>query len=241
MADERRYQDNEVEEILRRAVNEQELSHPTLTRSQGLTLREIQEIGREAGIDPSRIGDAAHAVVARRQAAPRGTFLGMPVSVNRVVDLSRAMTEREWEIVVGDLRDTFSAPGQVGEQGTTREWTNGNLRVLLEPTGSGQRLRFSTFNRRLRFLGSVGVVEIIIGLVFLAILIPNLLASGGLTWAVAAKLLPSIIAAGAGVAFLGWAGIELPRWAGQREAQMEHIAARVQALIETPPGQEPGP
>jgi hypothetical protein len=81
-------------------------------------------------------------------------------------------------------------------------------------------------------------VELIIGLVFLAILVPALLTSGGLSLAALVRLIPSVIVAGSGVAFLGWAGLRLPKWALEREQQMDQIALRVRALVgETPPGE----
>ena len=171
---------------------------------------------------------------------PRRTFLGIPVSVGRTVELPRALTDREWEIVVADLRDTFAATGQIGSQGGAREWANGNLRVLLEPTESGHRLRLSTLNKRLRFLSSLGVVELVIGLVLLTILVPIMLSTSVPTMEAIFKLLPSLILAGAGIGALAWTRYSLPRWARERESQMEDIAARVRALVGEPGPEESG-
>lgn len=239
MADERRYREDEVAEILDLALRPDEDWRPATTRD-GLTLREIQEIGHEAGIDPQRIAASALVLQSRGEIRRGRSFLGMPVSVGRVVELPRALTDREWEIVVADLRDTFAAPGQVGSQGAAREWANGNLRVLLEPTESGHRLRLSTMNRRLRFLGSVGAAELIAGLAFLAILVPAAL-SEGLTSDALIWMIPSLVVAGAGVGFLAWTRFSLPRWAVERESQMEQIAARVRALVDKSRGEEPVP
>ncbi|MEQ1911225.1 MAG: hypothetical protein ABMA15_20570 [Vicinamibacterales bacterium] len=236
MSDERKYGEEEVAEILDLALLPDE-TRPAASSVDGLTLREIQDVGQEAGIDPQRISEAALVLRSRGRAIRRETFMGMPVSVGRVVELPRPLTEHEWEILVGELRDTFAAPGRVGSQGAVREWANGNLRVLLEPTISGQQLRVTTLNRRLRFLGSVGAAEILAGLAFLATGIPALF-GGGLTAEAIMWLIPSFVVTGAGVGFLSWARLMLPRWASEREAQMEHIATHVRALVENSPADE---
>jgi hypothetical protein len=199
MVDERRYQDHEVEEILDLAVRRRE-GELDAASGTGLTLREIQEIARDAGIDPDRIAAAASALDVRRESQPRRTMLGAPIGVGRVVELPRAVTDREWEVVV------------------------------------------STLNARFRALGSLGVVGLVTGFVLLAVLVPEMLAAGGLGWAALAKLFPSIMVAGAGAASLAWAGRELPRWAGVRESQMEAIGERARALLSEGPdrGDEPG-
>ena len=40
--------------------------------------------------------------------APARSIFGMPVSVRRVVNLSRLPSDREWELLVGELRNTFN-------------------------------------------------------------------------------------------------------------------------------------
>jgi hypothetical protein len=138
---------------------------PALPAGRGLSLRELQEIGREAGIDPERIAEAARAL-------PRGdnlpfwrTFLSRPPELDRVVELPRAISGREWDLMVAEFRDIFGAVGEVGSQGGAREWTGG-LRVLLEPSKSGHRLRMTAQNRRLLRVGRLGIVQLVAGPAF---------------------------------------------------------------------------
>ncbi|MGI9628338.1 MAG: hypothetical protein ACR2QM_16005 [Longimicrobiales bacterium] len=239
MSDERRYGEQEVEEILDLAAKSDENRLALPTRGE-LTLSEVQEIGQEAGISPAQVEEAALTVEARRGILPTRKFIGMPISVGRVVDLPRDLTDREWDLVVSDLRSTFDAPGEVRSQGGAREWANGSLRVLLEPSESGSQLRFTSLNRRLRLLGSIGVVELVAGLVFLVLLLPTLVA-GGLNVEALVKLLPSLILAGAGAGFIAWAGHALPKWALERDSQMEMVGARVKAMLAKPqPEDAPG-
>ena len=75
---------------------------------------------------------------------PTRKLLGLPLGVAQTVEFDRKLTDQEWERIVADLRETFEAPGVVRQQGSLRQWTNGNLQALLEPTATGQRLRMRT-------------------------------------------------------------------------------------------------
>src|SRR6185369_2512687 len=52
--------------------------------------------------------------------------------------------EDEWDRLVVDLRETFDARGTIRSDGSLKQWTNGNLQALLEPTATGHRLRLRT-------------------------------------------------------------------------------------------------
>src|SRR6185295_649166 len=60
--------------------------------------------------------------------------------------LGRGLTDDEWEQLVVELRDVFKARGRMKSEGTLRQWTNGNLYVLLEPTPTGHRLRLGSLH-----------------------------------------------------------------------------------------------
>ena len=98
-----------------------------------MTLSELQEVGREVGVTPERIAEAALVVDTRAEVLPHRTVMGAPVSVGQMVELPRALTDREWEVLVGELRVTFAATGRVTSQGGVREWSNGNLRRIRKP------------------------------------------------------------------------------------------------------------
>ncbi len=55
------------------------------------------------------------------------------------------------------LRETFDARGRLKAEGSFRQWTNGNLQALLEPTSSGHRLRLSTRKGDVKALVAVGI------------------------------------------------------------------------------------
>jgi hypothetical protein len=232
MTDERRYGDDEVATIFERAAN-----HPapggsavaSTTTSTGLTLRELQAIGAEVGLEPERIADAAASLEVHRGAAPalRRTALGAPVSVGRVVDLPRAPTDREWEQLVVELRQTFGARGKQSSEGNLRSWTNSNLHALVEPTDTGYHLRMGTTKGNAIAMNRFGMgalmVALLMGLFFLMI--------GELD----GDASPALLIAMVGIAALASNAIRLPSWAREREEQMDHIAARAITIIRTEP------
>ena len=78
MAD-RKYKQHEVEEIFDLATNDPAVGVPALTDEHGLTLAEIQDVGREVGMEPARIAEAARALETRPETVPRGRHLGVPL------------------------------------------------------------------------------------------------------------------------------------------------------------------
>ena len=226
MADERRYQDDEVAQIFE-VASAPATSRADAPSSQGMTLAELQAIGREVGIAPERIAEAASALVRSPPPLPRRTELGMPVSAGHIVELPRALTDREWALVVADLRETFGARGKESSQGDTRQWSNGNLHALVEPTRTGYRLRLGTVKGDALALNRMGGFGIAMGL-----FVGLGLSLGGEPLAA----LPGALAlGGTGLGALVANALRLPRWARRREQQMKDVAERTHALTASEP------
>lgn len=213
---ERRYNDDEVSAIFEQATEAQQKAVRQLPGGEGMTLAELEQIGREAGIAPELVAQAAKAL--DRVGQPTGRrFLGLPLGVGRTVELDRRLTDDEWERLVGDLRVTFDARGTVRHEGSLRQWTNGNLHVYLEPGEKGHRVRMRTMKGNalgymMAGLGAIGV---------------------GVVTSVGAMLAPgadfsnllSFGAIGAGLFAVG--AVQLPGWARRRRQQMDEIARRL--------------
>lgn len=228
MTNERKYHDEEVKEILGLAADTDEDGRPAASDKEGLTLSELQEVGVEVGMDPGRIAEAAFAVDTRREVLPRRTSLGMPISVGRVIEFPRAVTDREWELLVAELRETFGARGQVSSRGGVREWTSASLHAFLEPTETGHRLRLRDHRGGAMVLNRMGVTGLAMGLILLTMFLT--------TGPSPARLeLLMMILVGMGGGALASNILSLPRWAREREGQMEYLAGRVGALLEEPP------
>jgi hypothetical protein len=224
---ERRYREDEVREIFELATSRKALGAGSPTAADGLTLADIQSIGREVGLEPGLVARAA-AILDTRLTRPMRRSWGMRIEVGRVVPLPRALSDREWERLVAELRSTFRARGQVTDHGGLREWANGNLHAQVEPTEDAYRLRLGTLKGDAAGVNALGATGVVAG----AIVFGSIAASGGLPDAV---LAPALIAASGIGAFLANL-LRLPRWARQREAQMDHIADVVRSMIDAGPG-----
>lgn len=228
MTDARRYTDDEIREIFDRAAEVRDSERTLPSSREGMTLPELQEIGREVGLEPGRIAEAASALDTGGKVLPRRTRFGLPFSVGRTVDLPRAPTDEEWAVLVGELRSTFSAHGRVGGSGGMREWTNGNLHAYVEPTGDGYRLRLGTMKEQAIQLSQFGIAF----LLFAAVLAAVLYFRGDPEKAIRVMTILGAIGGGA----LGTGLFGLPGWARTREEQMERIALRARELITDEPG-----
>lgn len=225
MPDERAYRDDEVREIFALAARPIDGSAPA--RPGALTLGELQEIGREVGLDPGDVARAAAALDARGTALPARTSLGMPVGVGRIVPLPRAPSDEEWERLVAELRATFGARGRVSAQGGMREWANGKLHACVERGDGGYRLRLGTLKTNAQPVNAAGTIGILGGGAVFTILA----ATGGLPENI---FLPMMLMAGGAAAFVG-NFLRLPRWADERSRQMEHIAERARVIVAPEP------
>jgi hypothetical protein len=226
----RRYTEEEVAQIIQRAAENQQSTKHQLVPVEGLTLTELQEIGREVGISPELMRAAANALDAPPQRGSR-RWLGLPIGVSRTIELDRRLSESEWERLVVDLRETFDARGSVRSEGSFKQWTNGNLQALVEPMGTGDRVRLRTIKGNMRnvirgglaLLGGSGVIAFIYSL----------------TGNVRTDNLETLgILALTGLAMLTLPAFVLPSWARERRLQMDEIAARLKERNEDSPSTE---
>lgn len=225
MDDQRRYSEEEIAKILEQATEIQATSGRSLTHpdQQGITLEELQEVGDEVGISRELIAQAAAALDRPTPVvAPTKTYMGVPIGVGRTVDLGRNLSDKEWARLVVDLRETFNARGTIRDEGVFKQWTNGNLQALLEPSDEhGQRLRLSTVKGDGRPALGMGAAMMGAGVALSGTM--TVLASGADPGAIASFLLISV----AGAFMHGMQRFTLPRWAERRAEQMEGVAARL--------------
>lgn len=218
----RQFNDDEVAEIFRRASETSQTAADALSPSSGLTLGALQDIGRQVGLAPEAVADAARSLE-RQEPRFRARMLGVTVGVGRTVPLERKISDEEWERLVTVLRDTFDARGRHRVDGSLREWTNGNLQILIEPTVQGDRLRMRTVNAAARALLSGGVLLLGAAAVIAAVALVVGPASEP-------RLLPPLLPlAGGGVASLILGMRRVYGWAQTRLAQMDDIARRLTA------------
>lgn len=222
---ERRFDDDEVARIFARATETQREQSRALARQDGMTLAELQAIAKEAGIDPTLVAQAAREV--DQPAPPRTpTVIGIPIGVARTVELGRKLSDDEWERIAVRCRELFNARGKLESHGSFRSWTNGNLQILLEPSGNGHRLRMRTLRGESRGLVAAGASMI---LAASAISFAGSLSSAMSFVEVAASSLP-IFLGGIGVGVAGLA--RLPQWRRERDTQFQQLADEVLKLTD---------
>jgi hypothetical protein len=221
MTEHRLYSDSEVTRIFERAA-EAQVEHGAqrgLVHAEGMSLEQLQEIGREAGISAEAIARAAREL--HREQASTRTFMGLPIGVGLTVELDRPLDDAEWSRLVGDLRETFHARGRVREDGAFRQWTNGNLQALVEPTPNGHRVRLSTVKGTARPYMSAG------GAMIGTAAIMTALAAFQGTLADPGFIRSSMMVAAIGLGMFAAGSIPLPGWARRRRQQMEEIADKL--------------
>lgn len=225
---ERQYTDEEMAAIFEKASETEPAALPMSAEGKGLTLSALQDIGREVGLSPEAIALAARSLDQAGRPAPR-KFLGLPIGVGRTVEFDRPLSDAGWERLVADLRDTFEARGVVRYDGPFRQWTNGNLQALVEPTPNGYRLRLQTVKGSSRRLMTGGAA--IVGLAPLILLADAVAGSLGGSGGVAE--VGAMVVMGLGIFAAG--ALSVRSWARRRNAQIEGVFARLASATEAPP------
>ncbi len=223
MDDQRRYGEDDIRKIFERAGWPATEYPRAISSSEGLTLAELQSIGSEIGFSQQQIAEAAAALTYPAPAERRSLF-GMPVGLSRTASLPRLPDDREWELLLVDLRATFGVQGQDRSQGNLREWTNGALLACIEPTTNGCQLRLGSSKREAVLVNGIGVSWILAGLITLV----TLVRTGDF---VGANALLPVICGGIGGATLVYNGVRQRRWARTCEAQMRQVIDRARSLL----------
>jgi len=221
---ERRYGEDEVREIFSLATTGDARDPSLPAEAGGLTLDELQRIAEQVGIEPARVAHAAARLDARGTPAPVRRSFGLPIGVSRVVDLPRAPTDREWELLVSQFRTTFETQGQSTTTGGLREWSVGSLHISVEPTERGEQLRLTTLKEDAQILN--GFSALMSGM---AVVMGGVVASAGQPWG---KVLP-ILGMFGGLGLMSFTAnlVRLPGWARKRERQMEALAEYAVKLL----------
>jgi hypothetical protein len=183
----------------------------------------LHQIGDEVGIPKDLITRAATNLDRPPMApAPTRKFLGATTGVGRTAYLPRPLTDSEWNRLVVDLRETFNAKGVIQEHGAFRQWTNGNLQALLEPTENGERLRLQTTKGSAYPVMGAGALLSVVGTLNLFL---------GAASNLREMTAFAVLAVGGLVLHLG-SRLSLPTWARTRAGQMEGIIARLTASVD---------
>ena len=223
------FTEEEARQIFARAAERQ---HAVEARGEGLSLKELQEIGREVGLDPEHV---AAAVAELRSGLPVEPVVvaGVDVTPRRVRVLPGELTDEVWEQMVGRLRQTFGAKGIPSEVGRRREWTSGptsNLHVVAEPVAGGTSVTLETARDSgaagLWLAPATGGGAVLLFLVLAAL--QGKLGDPVLWGFVVAFLVFGVVGA-------VWGRTSLRRWSDTRTGQFEGLLDQFELLMRTTP------
>ncbi len=210
---EQRLSDDDVSLVLRRAGE--------MTAELGMTAAQVHEIARDVGISPDAVQQAlVEAASGALRPATIDRVVGVPVGLSKDVLLPGVLSDAGWDVLVSVMRATFNAHGKVTGTGVVREWRNGYLRVAVEPTRGGHRLRMSTQKGgalRGPIIGSLSSIIYTASLVAASTSKPAL-------------LMLAAVPAALGVICAVWPFLTLPKWARSRAAQFDVIAREAATL-----------
>lgn len=124
-ADARRYTDQEVALVIKRAAELQvQESERTDSRASGLSLVELEQVAREAGLDPALVRRAAVDLDTRNSTFPHSKFLGAPSVISIERTIRGEVSADEYEVIVEMLRRAFNDNGLISTLGRSLAWTS---------------------------------------------------------------------------------------------------------------------
>ncbi len=117
--DGRRFTDEEVRKILKKAV--ERTSSKSLVKPEGLSLEELKSIAAEVGIDAVRVEDAARAVVLGGGNKPN-LFFGGPTNLDFERKVEGQLDPKDTPEILSLIRRTMGTQGEVDEIHGSLEW-----------------------------------------------------------------------------------------------------------------------
>ena len=124
-ADARRYTDQEVALVIKRAAEWQvKETERTESSATGLSLTELEQVAREAGLDPALVRRAAVDLDTRNSTSPHSHFLGAPSIISIERTIRGEISSDEYEPIVEELRRAFNDNGFPSTLGRSLAWTS---------------------------------------------------------------------------------------------------------------------
>lgn len=117
-----RFSDADVSRILQRVV---ELQQQALVPTGGLTLHQLEDVAREAGLDARLVAQAAADVTAAPETGDEEVALlsGAPVRTRVVRHVAARLVPAATAAIEAELRQVFGAGGELRVDGDTLSWT----------------------------------------------------------------------------------------------------------------------
>ena len=218
----RTYSQDEVREIIRRATEATAERERRESEDSGLSMDDLADLATSAGIDPDVMLQAARSLDREVHEPFEKRMLGVKISAAHAIRVEGPFSEEDWLALVADCRSTFEAKGTVQSTAGLREWSNGNLHVLVEPAGSTTIIRMRTHHGAAQRMAGAGAAMSIAAIAMMISAFSDGRPLGdvfsNMIWIVAA-----LFAAG------GLMVTRIRNWSRTRSAQMEAIGQRIEA------------
>ena len=118
----RRYSEEEAGEILRRAA-EMQRAEPSAADPSGFSLSELEEVAREAGIDPAVVRRAASQLDLPASGNLGTALAGSPLTIRLEVELPGQYPVDRFDALVPAIQDASPWQGHAGVVGRTLTWS----------------------------------------------------------------------------------------------------------------------
>lgn len=217
----RTYTEEEAKRVFARVAARQ----PTAAPAAGaLSLDDLEEAARAAGLDPTLVASAAAELDAP---APRRSILGAPTQVRCQRVVRGTVSDEAWERMVAAARAEFGQTGIAGQLGRTREWsvTGGRrrhqttTRLALEPVGGDTRIVLDESAQNVALGFAIGgSVQMAMGVLFAALAMAGVESD---LW------FPAAMMAAFGVLFIGGSQVGLRLWHRRQERRFDALLDRL--------------
>jgi hypothetical protein len=123
------YSDKDIGRIIKRAAELQEKAGRGDQTGAGVSIAELEQIARDLGIDPSHVRQAASELTGGVEGGSGFSLFGQTLIEAR----RRAkgdMSERDWELMVQEIRRVLGLTGETGRLGQALEWKTGDKELI---------------------------------------------------------------------------------------------------------------
>jgi len=118
----RRYNEKEVADIIKRASELQQLES-TAESTTGMSLTELEQVAREAGLDPALVRRAATDLDTRVTDRKPSAFIGAPTNLVLERTIDGEIPVDEYETLVLEIQRELGGVGQASMLGRSLVWT----------------------------------------------------------------------------------------------------------------------
>jgi hypothetical protein len=118
----RRFNEKEVAHIIKRASELQQDEAPAES-SAGMSLAELEQVAREAGLDPALVRRAATDLDTRVSDQRPSGFIGAPTSLRLERTIDGEVSPEEYESIVLEIQRELGGVGSASTFGRSLQWT----------------------------------------------------------------------------------------------------------------------